>query len=135
MLVGAISINSFFSFWKLDYFSDMNCLKNPLSDMISCSSSTQLITLDIIVRYCLRLYSLNIDILIGEIPTKGLIWVPKTNVSPSNFTKIKTSSQAASKNFVKILVSFSVYIYLNSREVTSKISDKSKEINWSLSNP
>ena len=44
MLVGAISISSFFSFWKLDYFSDMTCLKNPLSDMISCSFSTQLIT-------------------------------------------------------------------------------------------
>ena len=46
MIVLAISITSFFSFWKLDYFSDMNCLKNPLSDMISCSSSTQLITSD-----------------------------------------------------------------------------------------
>ena len=44
MLVGAISISSFFSFWKLDYFSDMDCLKNPLAVMISCSSSTQLIT-------------------------------------------------------------------------------------------
>ena len=135
MFVGAISISSFFSLWKLDYFSDMNCLKKRLSNMISCSSSTQLITLDIVVRYWLRLYSLNIDILIEEIPTKGLIWVPKNNVSPSNFRKIKTSSQAASKKFVKILVSFSVHIYLNSREVASKISDKSKGINWSLSNP
>ena len=72
MLVGAISISSFFSFWKLDYFSDMNCLKNPLSDMISCSSSTQLITSDIRVRYWPRIYSLNINsIPIGEIPTKG----------------------------------------------------------------
>ena len=72
MPVGAISISSFFSFWKLDYFSDMNCLKNPLSDMISCSSSTQLITSDIRVRYWPRIYSLNINsIPIGEIPTKG----------------------------------------------------------------
>ena len=54
MLVGAfstISISSFFNFWKLDYFSDMTCLKNPLSDLISCSSSAQLITSDIRVRY------------------------------------------------------------------------------------
>ena len=51
MLVGAISISSFFCFWKLDYFSDMNCLRNPLSDMISCSSSTQLVTSDIDPAY------------------------------------------------------------------------------------
>ena len=127
MLVGAISISSFFSLWKVDYFSDMNCLKK--SYKISCSSSTQLITSDIIVRYWSRLYSLNIDIIIGEIPTKGLIGVPKTNVSPSNFRKIKTSSQTDSKIFAKILVSFSLYISLNSREVASKISDKSKGIN------
>ena len=74
MIVGAISTissSSFFSFWKLDYFSDMNCLKNPLSDMISCSSSTQRITSDIRVRYWPRTYSLNINsIPVGEIPTK-----------------------------------------------------------------
>ena len=48
MLVGAISISSFFSFWKLDYFSDMNGLKNSLSDTIACSSSTKLITSDLL---------------------------------------------------------------------------------------
>ena len=32
MLVGAISISSIFSFWKLDYFCVINCIKNPLSD-------------------------------------------------------------------------------------------------------
>ena len=46
MLVGAISISSFFSFRILDYFSDINCLKNPLFDITSCSCSTQLITSD-----------------------------------------------------------------------------------------
>ena len=72
MLVGAISISSFFSFWMLYYFLDMNCLKNPLSDMISCSSLTQLITSNIRVRYWPRIYSLNINsIPIGEIPTKS----------------------------------------------------------------
>ena len=71
MLVGAISISSFFSFSKLDYFSDMNCLKNLLSDMISCSSSTQLITSDIRARYWPRIYSLNINsIPVGEISTE-----------------------------------------------------------------
>ena len=35
LLVEAISITSFFSFWKLDYIFDMNCLKKTLSDMIS----------------------------------------------------------------------------------------------------
>ena len=34
LLVEAISIKSFFSFWKLDYIFDMNCLKKTLSDMI-----------------------------------------------------------------------------------------------------
>ena len=34
MLVGAICIISSFSFWKLDYLSDMTCFKNPLFDMI-----------------------------------------------------------------------------------------------------
>ena len=43
MLFGTIS---FFSFWKLDYFSNINCLKNPLSDMILCSPLIQLITID-----------------------------------------------------------------------------------------
>ena len=72
MLVGAISISSFFSFSKLDYFCVTNCLKNPLSDTISCSSLTQLITSDIRVRYWPRIYSLNINsIPTGEIPTKG----------------------------------------------------------------
>ena len=76
ILVGAISISSFFSFWKLDYFSDMNCLKNPLSDMISRSSSTQLITSDIRVRYWPRMYSLNINsIPLGEISTKVFQYV------------------------------------------------------------
>ena len=47
-------------------------LKNPLSDMISCSSSNQLITSDLSVRYWTRIYSLNINFIpIGEIPTKG----------------------------------------------------------------
>ena len=47
-------------------------LKNSLSDMMSCSSSTQLITSDISVRYWPRIYSLNINFIpIGEIPTKG----------------------------------------------------------------
>ena len=72
MLVGAISISSFFSFWKLNQFSDMNCLKKPLSYMISCSSSAQLITSDIRVRYWPRIYSLNVNaISVGEILTKG----------------------------------------------------------------
>ena len=72
MLAGAISISSFFSFGKLDYLSDMNCLKNPLFDMISCSSSTQLITSDIRDRYRPRIYSLNINFIpFREIPTKG----------------------------------------------------------------
>ena len=43
MFFGAIRISSFFSFWKRDYFSDIVCLKNPLFDMISWSSSSQLI--------------------------------------------------------------------------------------------
>ena len=30
MFVRAISFSSFFNFWKLDYFSDINCSKNPL---------------------------------------------------------------------------------------------------------
>ena len=51
MFVGAISIRSFFSFWKLNYFCDMSCLNNPLSDIISCSSSTQLITSDFFLWY------------------------------------------------------------------------------------
>ena len=89
MLVGAISISSFFSFWKLDYFSDMNCLKNPLSDMISCSSSTQLITSDIRVRYWPRIYSLNIkSIPIGEIPTTKGFPICALNNLRSHCTKI-----------------------------------------------
>ena len=89
MLVGAISISSFFSFWKLDYFSDMNCLKNPLSDMISCSSSTQLITSDIRVRYWPRIYSLNINsIPTGEIPTKGFSQYVCYIIWESHCTKI-----------------------------------------------
>ena len=73
MIVGAIGIRSFFNLWKLDYLSVINCLKNPLSDMISCSSLTQLITSDIRVRYWPRIYSLNINsVPIGEIPTRGL---------------------------------------------------------------
>ena len=44
MLVRAISISSFFSFWKLDYFSGMNCLKNTLPDMIWCCFSSQLVS-------------------------------------------------------------------------------------------
>ena len=47
-------------------------LKNPLSDMISCSFSIQLITSDNGVRYWPRIYSLNINFNpIGGIPTKG----------------------------------------------------------------
>ena len=46
MLVGAIRISSFFSFSKLDIFSDLTCLKKPLSDIISYFPSTQLITSD-----------------------------------------------------------------------------------------
>ena len=51
MLVGAIGIGSFFSFWKSDYFSDMTLLKSHLSHVISCSSQTQPITSDISLRY------------------------------------------------------------------------------------
>ena len=46
ILVGAMSISSFFSFWNLHYFCKLNCLKNSLSNMISCSSSIKLITSD-----------------------------------------------------------------------------------------
>ena len=75
MLVGAINIISFLSSLKLDYFLDADCLKNLLSDMISCSSSTQLITSDFSLwywpRYWPRIYSKNSNsIPIGEIPTK-----------------------------------------------------------------
>ena len=72
MLVGTISISSFFIFRKLNYFSNTSCFKNPLSAIISCSSSFQLITADIRVKYRPTIYSLNISsIPIGEIPTKG----------------------------------------------------------------
>ena len=43
MLVGAIRIISFFSFWELDNFADRFCSKNLLSDIFSYSSLTQLI--------------------------------------------------------------------------------------------
>ena len=56
ILVGAINVSSYFSFWKLDYFSEMNRLKNPLSDMISCSSSTQLIVSDWLFSVILEWY-------------------------------------------------------------------------------
>ena len=88
MLVGAISISSFLSSQKLDYFSDMNCQKNPLFDMISCSSSTQLITSDIRVRYWSRIYSLNINsIPVGEISTKVFQYV-RHLIWESHSTKI-----------------------------------------------
>ena len=104
MLVGAISISSFFSFSKLDYFCGMNCLKNPLSDMISCSSSTQLITSDIRVRYWPRIYSLNINsIPIGEIPTKGFP-VCVLHIWKSHCTKIIVA------RFLKLIV---LYIHID----------------------
>ena len=56
-------------------------------------------------------------------------WVPATKLSPSNFTKIETASQVASKNFAKILIYLSVYVSLNSRTVASKISNKPLGIN------
>ena len=89
MLVGAISISSFFSFSQLDYFCDMNCLKNRLSDMISCSSSTQLITSNIRVRYWLWIYSQNINsVPTGEIPTKGFSQYVCYIIWESHCTKI-----------------------------------------------
>ena len=77
MLVGAIRINSFCSFWKLHYFSDIACLKNPLPDVISRSSSTQLLTWHIFSvmlepNMDPKCISLNIiSISIEEIPIKG----------------------------------------------------------------
>ena len=50
-------------------------------------------------------------------------WVPATLVSPNNVTKTNTPSKITSNNFANIL------IYLNSRIVASKISDKSLGIN------
>ena len=46
------------------------------------------------------------------------------SLSPSNFTKFKTSSQAASKNYAKILIYVAVYISLNSALGATKISGK-----------
>ena len=73
MLVGAIGISSFFSFSKLDIFSDLTYLKKPLSDIISYFPSTQLITSDffsVILELDIfhpRYISLNIY----SIPSKG----------------------------------------------------------------
>ena len=53
--------------------------------------------------------------------------VPKTKLSPRNFTKIKTISQVVSKNFAKILIYLFVYTCLHSGIVASKISNKSIE--------
>ena len=50
MLVGAIRISSFFSLWKLDYFSGIACLRNSLPDMITYLS-TKLITSDFSLGY------------------------------------------------------------------------------------
>ena len=62
-------------------------------------------------------------------PVKKWNWVPATNLSPSNFMKIKTSSQVGSKNSAKILIYLSVYISLQLEIVVSKISNKSQGIN------
>ena len=86
ILVGAISISSF---WKLDYSFDMNFVKNPLSDMISCSSSTQPINSDFS-----GILESGIDpgyihwtwTPIGEIPTKGFpvgVWFEKVTALES----------------------------------------------------
>ena len=48
-------------------------------------------------------------------------------LSPSNFTRIKTPSQVALKNVVKIVIYLIVYISFNSGIVASKISNKSIE--------
>ena len=56
----------------------------------------------------------------------------KTKLSPSNFTKNKSPSQLASKNFTKILIYLSVYISLYLGIVAFKISDKLQEINQSF---
>ena len=50
-------------------------------------------------------------------------------LGPSNLMKIETPSQVAWKNFAKILIYLSVYIYLNSEIVASKISNKSQGSN------
>ena len=56
-------------------------------------------------------------------------WVPATKVRLSNFLKIKTCLQVASKNFAKILIYLSTYISLNSGIVATKICDKSQRVN------
>ena len=59
----------------------------------------------------------------------------KVKWGSSNFTKIETPPQVASKNFPKIKICLSVYIYLNSRLAAPKISNKSQGIRAILSNP
>ena len=51
-------------------------------------------------------------------------WIPATNLSPTNFAKIKTLSQVASKHVVKVLIYHSVNISLNSGTDASKMSNK-----------
>ena len=52
----------------------------------------------------------------------------KVKLIPSNFTKIKTPSRVAKRNFAKILIQLSVYISLNSEIIASKICEKSQGI-------
>ena len=59
-------------------------------------------------------------------------WVSATNLSPSNFTRIKNPSQVTSKNYAEILIYLSVYISLLSGIVASNISNKSQGINLKL---
>ena len=58
MLVEAISINSFFSFWKRDYSSDMHSFKEPFiwHDFMfflnpSGFSQSQILTSDMLIEY------------------------------------------------------------------------------------
>ena len=75
MVVRAISI-SFFSFWKLNYFSEMTCSKNLsvtwFHALPQSSFPHQIFLYDIRARYWLRISSWNISsIPNGQIPTKG----------------------------------------------------------------
>ena len=53
----------------------------------------------------------------------------KLQLRSSNFMKTKTPSQVDSKNLAKIKIYVSIYIYLNSGTVASKISNRSQGIN------
>ena len=75
MLVGTISISSFFSFWKLDYFSDMNCYQElfvwHFMFFLNPANHIRFSSAIIRVRYWHRIYSLKINsIPVGEIPVK-----------------------------------------------------------------